>query len=547
MDFSPKKSNAMTRSDMAKALILAAWLWLPTLAVLTTDQLQNAADIFALLAFSLLVLALPLVLIPRPRLYFLLWTPLALLVPPYAYLTFFYSSVPGDAMLASALHTSPATSMQVLASFGWRIWLVPFGLLAYVLLARTLSRQWQLDVPTRKRLLAVLLMYVSVAMVARLALPQQLNLPPLLEQSTLNLAFPSGLAMSLSRLARHQNQDGSTEFASVHGRPATGSEVQPLLVVLVIGESLRADHLGINGYARDTTPQLAALGPELLTFPDVASTANWTNHAMPAIVSLPPGTAGKQRASVLQTFGEAGYRTAWLSNQEPTSFSRGADVVEHAVNSQDFHLRTDANLLPLMTSFVRQAGPRQFVVLHMIGSHIPYEERYGAASRVYRPTLRELGIDAPLPADKAAAINSYDNTVVETDRFLARVIDVLRAESRPAVMVYTSDHGENLFDDQRHLFMHAQTGPTRHDTHVPLLVWMNAPYRAAHPAIELALRANRQKKIGHAAMFPTLLEIGAVGWDGNDTSHSFASPSYIERPRKVMIDALSATPYESLK
>jgi len=537
----------MTRRDMAKALTLAAWLWLPTLAVLTTDQLQGAADIFALLAFSLLVLAFPLVLIPRVRLYFLLWTPLALLVLPYAYLTFFYSSVPGDAMLASALHTTPATSIQVLASFGWRIWLVPLSLLAYVLLAMTLSRQWRLTVPTRKRLLAAVLMYVSVAMVARLALPQQLNLPHLLEQSTLNLAFPSGLAMSLSRLARHPNPDGATEFASVHGRPLDGAAQQPLLVVLVIGESLRADHLGINGYARNTTPQLAALGPELLTFPDVASTANWTNHAMPALVSLPVGAAGKQRASVLQTFSEAGFRTAWLSNQEPTSFSRGADVVEHAVNSQDFHLRTDANLLPLMTSFVRQAGPRQFVVLHMIGSHIPYEERYGAASRVYRPTLRELGIDAPLPADKAAAINSYDNTVVETDRFLARVIEVLRADSRPVVMLYTSDHGENLFDDQRHLFMHAQTGPTRYDTHVPLLVWMNAPYRSAYPAIEQALRANRQKKIGHAAVFPTLLELGATGWDGNDTSHSVASPLYIERPRNVMIDAQSTTPYESLK
>lgn len=535
----------MTRRDVAKALTLAAWLWLPTLAVLTTDQLQNPGDIFALLAFSLLVLAFPLVLIPRIRLYFLLWTPLALLVPPYTYLTFFYSSVPGDALLASALHTSPAMSLQVLNSFGWRIWLVPLGLLAYVLLARTITPQWKLTPDARKRLLAVLLIYTSAAMIAKQTLAQQINLPPLLEQSTANLAFPSGLAMSLSRLARREDDKG--EFVSVHGRPAPGAATQPLLVVLVIGESLRSDHLGINGYARDTTPQLAALGPELLTFPDVASTANWTNQAMPAIVSLPAGPAGKQRASVAQTFSEAGFRTAWLSNQEPTPFSRGIDVVEHAVNSQDFHLRTDANLLPLMTSFVRQAGPRQFVVLHMIGSHIPYEERYSAASRVYRPTLRELGVDAPLPGDKAATINSYDNTVIETDRFLARVIDVLRAESRPAVMLYTSDHGENLFDDQRHLFMHAQTGPTRHDTHVPLLAWMNPSYRAAHPAIEQALRANRQKKIGHAGMFATLLEIGAVDWDGSEPSHSFASPSYIERPRKVLIDAQSTTPYENLK
>lgn len=529
----------MTR-DLPKVLLLATWLWLPTLAVLRTDQLQGGGEVFALLGLSLMLLAAPLVLVPRIRLYFLLWSPLALLVPVYCYLTLVYGSVPGDALLASALHTSAAMSWQVLASFGWRVWLVPLGLLAYVALAWSLRGDWRLGPMARKRLLAVLLMITMLALVGRQMLAQHLRVPPLFEQSTANLVFPSGLAMSLSRLARQR--DPSADFVSVHGHDAAGG--QPLLVVLVVGESLRSDHLGINGYARDTTPQLAALGPELLSFPDVASTANWTNHAVPGIVSLP---VGERRASVLQTFAEAGYRTAWLSNQEPIDYSRGADVVEHAEGTLDYHLRTDANLLPMFVSFVRQAGPRQLVVLHMIGSHIPYEERYTAASRIYSPTLSDLGVEQPLPADKAAAINSYDNTVIETDRFLARVVGVLRAERRPAVMLFTSDHGENLFDDQRGLFMHAQTGPTRHDTHVPLLVWMNQPYGAAYPAIGQALRDNRLRKISHTGVFPTLLQLGAVGWQGADARRSFASPAYTESPREVMKDLQSTTRYESLK
>lgn len=529
----------MTR-DLPKALLLAIWLWLPTLAVLRTDQLQDGGAVIALLAFSLMLLAAPLVLVPRIRLYFLLWSPLALLVPLYCYLTLVYGSVPGDALLASALHTSSAMSWQVVASFGWRVWLVPLGLLAYMALACSLRGEWRLGQAARKRLLAALLTITMLALVGRQTLALHWRLPPLFEQSTANLAFPSGLAMSLARLARQQDRSG--DFVSLHGRPA--ADGQPLLVVLVVGESLRSDHLGINGYARDTTPRLAALGSDLLSFPDVASTANWTNHAVPGIVSL---QVGKRRASVLQTFAEAGYRTAWLSNQEPIAYSRGADVVEHAVGTQDYHLRTDANLLPMFVSFVRQAGPRQLVVLHMIGSHIPYEERYTAASRVYTPTLSDLGVTQPLPADKAAAINSYDNTVIETDKFLARVIEVLRAERRPAVMLFTSDHGENLFDDERHLFMHAQTGPTRHDTHVPLLAWMNPPYRAAYPALERALRANRLRKISHAGVFPSLLQLGAVAWDGADARRSFAAPEYIESPREVMQDLESTTSYESLK
>src|SRR5471032_3275659 len=226
------------KSKAVKALLLAGWLWLPTLAVLTTDNLQTASDIVALLAFSLIVLAAPLVLVPRLRYYFLLWTPLALLVAPYAYLTLMYGSVPGDALLSAALHTSPTLSLQVLASFGWRVWLVPASLLIYVLLAWSLDRDWKLGAPARKRLLAGLLTIVMLAMVARQALDQRVSLPPLLEQSTADLAFPSGLALSLMRLSRHAIQPD--DLVSVHGR-AAAAEPPPLLVVLVVGESLRAD------------------------------------------------------------------------------------------------------------------------------------------------------------------------------------------------------------------------------------------------------------------------------------------------------------------
>jgi glucan phosphoethanolaminetransferase (alkaline phosphatase superfamily) len=523
------------KRPLLKSLALAAWLWLPTLAVLHTDHLHNGSDIFALLLFSLALLAAPLVLVPRLRTYFLCASPLALLVGPYVYLTLFYGSVPGDALLVSALHTDLALSWQVVAAFGWRLVLVPLSLLIYVLLARSLPRDWSLAAAARKRLLAALLMVMMLALVGRQTLAQQLRLPPLLEQSTLNLAFPSGLIMSLLRLAHHEQESG--QFVSVHGHAVSSD---PVLVVLVIGESLRSDHLGLNGYARNTTPQLSALGDEVLSFPDVASTANWTSQAVPGIVSL-------QRASLPHTFAEAGFRSAWLSNQEPLRFSRGLDVVEHATGTQDYHLRTDINLLPMFTSFVRQAGARQFVVLHMIGSHVPYEERYTAAARVYRPTLRELGVEQPLFEHKQAAINSYDNTIIETDQFLARVIALLRAEQRPAILLFTSDHGENLFDDERHLFMHAQQGATRHDTHVPLLVWMNAPYRAAHPAIAQALQANHRKKISHVDVFPSLLEAGGVQWQGRDARRSFVSSSYEEQPRSVMTGLRDSAPYDSLR
>lgn len=523
------------RGQWATAVLLAIWLWLPSLCVLATDQVQGASAAMALLLFSAGVLALPLLVIARIRTYFLLWTPLALLVAPYSYLTLAYGSVPGDALVAATLHTSLAMSVQVVRSFGWQVAMVPLCFMLYVLAAWRLDRQWALPAPARKKLAALLLMTVMVAMVARQAFAHSVRLPPLLDQSTTSLAFPSGLLSSLWRI--WARDDGGAAFASVHGRAAQDSDA--LLVVLVIGESVRSSHLSINGYGRDTTPKLAALGAELLSFRDVVSRANWTEAAIPGILAwpLPQGRGG--RASLVHTFREAGFRTAWLSNQEPFPFASGADMAEFATNTRDYHFRKDADLLPLFTSFIRQAGLRQFVVLHMQGSHVPYEERYDVSARKFTPTMRDLGIHAPQAADRAAVVNSYDNTIVELDNFLARTIALLRAETRPVVLVYTSDHGENLFDDVRGLFMHAQRGPTRHDTHVPLLAWMNTRYRASRPQAVEGLLSNQARPVGHADLFATMLDLGNVAWDGQDARRSAASLLYVEAPRRVLsgIDA----------
>ena len=48
-------------------------------------------------------------------------------------------------------------------------------------------------------------------------------------------------------------------------------------------------------------------------------------------------------------------------------------------------------------------------------------------------------------------------------------------------MLYTSDHGEDIFDDSRHLFLHASPVPSYYQLHVPFLIWMSDTYREAYP------------------------------------------------------------------
>ena len=456
--------------------------------------------------------------------------PLAPLLPPYLFLCLHFGSVPGDALVAATLHTSLALTLQVLKSVG-TAWLAAWlaFVVVYAILAWRLDPERRLDGRSRRRLLAVTLTIAMLSLVVRQVLPQQLSLPALFEEQTVALTFPNNLVRSVQRVQREH--EATLRTVSLQGRPAAGTASQPLLVVFVIGESVRPDHMSLFGYGRDTTPALRGLASELISYTDVASTAHYTEHAVRNLITLP---VGDRRATLIRTLSEAGYRTGWFSNQERSYFSENADLSDHAKSDYDFHLRSDQVLIAPMQSMLRQAGDRQFIVLHTIGSHFPYEERYGADAARFRPTLADAGINRlPGPQFKAEAINSYDNTLLELDKLLAQVVATLRTERRPALLIFTSDHGENLFDDSRHLFMHALHQPSSWDTRVPLLFWANDAFKATHPEAITQLRAKAQRHVGHRDLFPTLLDLARVEWQGQRTSESLIRPEWTERARTI--------------
>lgn len=520
----------MTTRVRLTAVLLWLMLWLPGWVVPFLGHGLGGFVQVAVLALSLFVLLVPLLLFSSLRRYFFALAPLAALVPPYVFLCFYYRSVPGDVLVSAALNTDWRATVGLVLDQGGRLLWIPAYLALYLMLARQVPASVTLSPVHRQRLLAGLLTYAAVGMLGRQDLAAWVRLPPLFQESTANLVFPINIGLSVQRSLAHQRTLVQQE--SLAGRPEAGTADQPALVVLVLGESVRPDHLSLMGYARDTTPWLKSRAAQWLAFQDVMSTAQWTAVAVPQLLTL--SGPGRVRGTLVQTFAEAGFQTAWLSNQETSPMSRAADVVEHSRHDVDFHFRKDTDLLPMFESFVRQGRPRQFVLLHMMGSHFPYEERYERSQRRFAPTLSDAGVSGhPTPASREAAINSYDNTLVALDEFLQRVVTVLERESRPALLVFVSDHGENLFDDERQRFMHAHPDASRWDLRVPLLLWSNTAYQRWRPEAWPALRARLRLPVGHRDVSPTLLDLAGVDWSGRDPSHSLASPVYVPRPRPM--------------
>ena len=101
---------------------------------------------------------------------------------------------------------------------------------------------------------------------------------------------------------------------------------------------------------------------------------------------------------------------------------------------------------------------------------------------------------------------------------------MLDAQNKPAVLIYIGDHGENLLDDERHLFLHATYQGSVYEYHVPLFVWTSDEYRNLHPGFEQNLLNNKSKSITSMVLFHSLMEAGNISYPLWEASMSIFNP-----------------------
>jgi lipid A ethanolaminephosphotransferase len=165
----------------------------------------------------------------------------------------------------------------------------------------------------------------------------------------------------------------------------------------------------------------------------------------------------------------------------------------------------DEVLLDRLEERIDRSRADTLIVLHQKGSHGPaYFRRHPSSFSVFLP---ECISDAPQDCAGDEIVNAYDNSILYTDYFLHRTIDLLRKRSATddAVMVYFSDHGESL--GERGLYLHGLPYFIAPDeqTHVPFIVWMSDGYAGDNGVDRDCLRANRSLPYSHANIFHSLL------------------------------------------
>lgn len=282
----------------------------------------------------------------------------------------------------------------------------------------------------------------------------------------------------------------------------------PRTLVLVLGETARADHFQLNGYDRPTNPQLSQL--PVISFSQVSSCGTATAHSVPCMFSGMgrehyDETTAKNSSNVLDILQSSGVDVSWYDNN---SGCKGVcDRLQHQMlfelpKCQTSGGCTDAILLQaLQQELARPASQDRIIVLHQLGSHGPeYSRRSSAQQKVFGPECTDKELNHCPPQQ---IINAYDNSLLATDDLLASVI--LQLQHLPdSAMLYVSDHGESLGENGVYLHGLPYWMAPKAQTGVPLIWWMSQSFAHNQRLSFDCLQQQQQQALSHDHLFHSL-------------------------------------------
>lgn len=283
---------------------------------------------------------------------------------------------------------------------------------------------------------------------------------------------------------------------------------KPKLMVLVVGETVRSDHIGLNGYTRNTMPLLAKT-KDVYSYQDVSSCGTSTAYSVPCMFSYYDRKdydrdLASYNENVLDTLQKQGVNVLWRDNN---SSSKG---VADRVGFEDFKTnKTNPNCdvecrdIGMLKDFDKLVSKPQdtLLVLHQMGNHGPaYFKRYPKQYEVFKPTCQSNELSK---CDNQSVINAYDNAIVYTDYFLHSIIDTLKPyqQQYDVIMIYVSDHGESLGENNVYLHGLPYNIAPKSQKQVPLIVWSPASNQVEPNSITSQLH----KPVSHDYLTPTLL------------------------------------------
>ena len=292
---------------------------------------------------------------------------------------------------------------------------------------------------------------------------------------------------------------------------------RPRVIVVVVGETARAQDFSLGDYARETNPLLAK--EDLVYFTDVSSCGTSTAVSLPCMFSRYghkeySHELGVSHENVLDVIQRAGIRVEWIDNNTGDKGLAARIGYTQLTNSQDPDYCgegecVDGILVKEVARRLPSIDQDTVLVLHQIGSHGPsYYLRYPEAFERFKPACHTANFGDCSPEE---VVNAYDNSILYTDKVLEDLITLLSAQDNMASSVlYLSDHGESLGENGLYLHGAPYFMAPEHQTKVPMLFWQSQAFAESARIDRGCLKAKASAAYSHDYLFHSLLGLTAV-------------------------------------
>jgi lipid A ethanolaminephosphotransferase len=298
---------------------------------------------------------------------------------------------------------------------------------------------------------------------------------------------------------------------------AWAAQQRRTVTILVVGETARAMNFSLNGYKRETNPLLARQAG-LINFSQVSSCGTATAVSVPCVFSAlgrehySENKAASQEG-LLDVLKHAGFQVLWRDNNsgcKGTCARVGFEDLSEAKPDDPFCKGDecyDERLLAGLPELIRKSSGDLVVVLHQKGSHGPaYSRRYPEAFGRFGPVCNTNEFEK---CSRESIEAAYDNTILYTDYFLSKTIDLLRQtasnEGVDTAMLYFSDHGESLGENNMYLHGAPYIFAPSEQTRVPMMLWMSDGFSSRFHIDHTCLMARRDQPMSHDNVFHSVL------------------------------------------
>lgn len=345
------------------------------------------------------------------------------------------------------------------------------------------------------------------------------------------------------------------ELEKVLSRDVTAtSSLSKGTIVLVIGESYIKHHSSLYGYSLETNPRLKDeyKAKNLFLFQDVLAPHNSTSKCMQKMLSLYNQDSKNYWTSYPifpSIFKKAGFKSLLISNQEAFYEANEWDCANYYLVSPqtspylfDWCTREieqwDMDLVRENADSVDQhTSDRNLIIYHLMGQHVGYKQRCPDDERVF--TVSDYEHRKDITNVQKEYVAHYDNATLYNDKVVAAILDQFRDQE--AIVVYLSDHGEEVYDYRDHMGRSHEPIITperaKYQFEVPFMIWMSDKYKENHPEVVAQVERSVDRPYMIDDLPHLMLDLAGIECEWFDPTRSVINDRFNAKRKRLLLDS----------